>query len=306
MLVDLLCLMLPATLSSSSPAAAQRSFIATMPAMPPACRGPAITRNVSPRIRHPLQSEDSPPWSRRSGFRHRLPAVVEHRPNLAERVAHDVGVAQLQGAVLHQHAGNRTAAAIQLGLDHRAHSWPVGLGLLWIRIRNKADHLFQIVEMQPLLGRDLDKLRGASPLGRLQPAVRQLLLHPVRIRVGLVDLVHRHDDRHVRRLRVVDRFQRLRHHAIVRRHYDDNDIRDLRAAGAHPRKRFVPRRIQEHNLAPERRRIRLRDLHLVRADVLRNSASLTRRDIGRSDRIQQGSLAMIYVARMMASQPANA
>ena len=126
----------------------------------------------------------------------------------------------------------------------------------------------------------------------------QLLLdlHAVRLRLGLIDLVHRHDDRHVRRLRVVDRLQRLRHHAVVRSHYDHDDVGDLGAACTHAGKGLVTRCIEEHNLASKRRRIRLRDLHLVRADVLRNATGLARRHIRRTDRVQQRSLAVVDVA----------
>ena len=50
-------------------------------------------------------------------------------------------------------------------------------------------------------------------------------------------------------LRVIDGFDRLRHHAVVRRHHQNDDVRDLGAAGTHAGERFVARRINEHNLA---------------------------------------------------------
>ena len=52
----------------------------------------------------------------------------------------------------------------------------------------------------------------------------ELLLHAVGIGLGLVDLVHRDDDRHVGRLRVRDRFLGLRHHAVVGRDHQDDDV----------------------------------------------------------------------------------
>ena len=66
--------------------------------------------------------------------------------------------------------------------------------------------------------------------------------------VRLVDLVDRHDDRHVRRLRVVDRFARLRHDAVVGRDDEHDDVGHLRAAGAHQGERFVARRVEEHDV----------------------------------------------------------
>jgi hypothetical protein len=47
---------------------------------------------------------------------------------------------------------------------------------------------------------------------------------------------------------------------------------------------------------PERRRAFLGELHLVGADVLRNSARLARRHVGLADRVEQRSLAVIDVA----------
>ncbi len=79
---------------------------------------------------------------------------------------------------------------------------------------------------------------------------------------------------------MIDGLERLWHHAIIGRNHDHHDVRDLRSTSTHARKRLVTRSIEEHNLAPEGRRIRLRDLHLVRADVLRNSASFTCCHIG--------------------------
>ena len=49
-------------------------------------------------------------------------------------------------------------------------------------------------------------------------------------------------------LRVVDRFPRLRHHAVVGRDDQDDDVGDLGAAGAHQRERLVARRVEEHDV----------------------------------------------------------
>ena len=73
----------------------------------------------------------------------------------------------------------------------------------------------------------------AAPVFRQQAAVGQLLLDPVDLRVGLVDLVDRHDDRHLRRAGVIDRFDRLRHDAVVRRDHQNDNVRDLGAASPH-------------------------------------------------------------------------
>ena len=53
---------------------------------------------------------------------------------------------------------------------------------------------------------------------------------------------------------VVDRFLRLRHHAVVGGDDEDGDVRHLRAAGAHRGEGFVARRVEEGDLVPSRRR----------------------------------------------------
>ena len=117
----------------------------------------------------------------------------------------------------------------------------------------------------------------------------QLLLDALRIRVGLVDLVDRDDERHVARLRVRDRFLRLRHDAVVGRDDQHDDVGDLRAARAHRRERLVARRVEERDHA-------LRRLDVVGADVLRDAAGLAARDARAADRVEQRRLAVVDVA----------
>jgi hypothetical protein len=153
--------------------------------------------------------------------------------------------------------------------------------------------------LNALFGRNLHKdcafLARACPLFGNQPAIRKLFLHTVGVRFGLVDLVHRYDDRDLGGFGVIDGFERLRHHAIVGCHNDHNDVCHLGAARAHARKRFVAWRVQEDNLTPRCRRAFLRELHLVCADVLRNAARLAGGDIGLANRVEQRRLAVVHM-----------
>ena len=63
----------------------------------------------------------------------------------------------------------------------------------------------------------------------------QLGEHPLRIGVVLVDLVDRDDDRHIGRLGVVDRLDRLGHDAVVGGDDEHHDVGRLGAAGTHLR-----------------------------------------------------------------------
>lgn len=76
----------------------------------------------------------------------------------------------------------------------------------------------------------------------------QFFFDVVGIRAGLVDLIDGHDDRNAGALRVIDRFDGLRHDAVVGRYDDDRHVGDLRAAGAHGREGFMPRRVEEGDL----------------------------------------------------------
>ena len=64
-----------------------------------------------------------------------------------------------------------------------------------------------------------------------------------------IDLVQRHDDRHIRRPSMADGFFGLRHDAVVGRDDQHGDVGDIRAAGPHFGERFVARRIDERDLA---------------------------------------------------------
>ena len=89
---------------------------------------------------------------------------------------------------------------------------------------------------------------------------------------------------------MIDRFARLRHHAVVCRDDEHDDVGDFRAAGAHQRERFVARRVEKHDVPAGFRG------DVIRADVLRNAAGLALGDAGRPDGVEQRRLAVIDVA----------
>ena len=245
-------------------------------------------------IRHAFETQDLD-RSRWPGFFDGAPAIVKHRADLAEGVADDKAFAVAQRAILHQHARHRTAAAIELGFEHGADAGTIGSRLQVAKIGGEADHFEQQVEVHPLLRRDIDEDGRAAPGLGHQPAIAQLLLDAIRLRLRLVDLVDRHDDRHIGRLRVVHCFERLRHHAVIRRDHDDDDIRHLRAACTHAGESLVTRGIEEDDLAAECRRVLLGDADLVGTDVLRDATGLARGHVCFADCIQQRGLAMIDV-----------
>ena len=119
--------------------------------------------------------------------------------------------------------------------------------------------------------------------------MQELGQHVFRLGVMLVDLVDRHDDGRLRRLRVLDRFDRLRHHTVVRRHHEDDDVGGVGAAGAHGREGRVARRVEEGDLLAGL------ELHLIGADVLRDAACLARHDVSLTESIKKRGLAVVDV-----------
>ena len=139
-----------------------------------------------------------------------------------------------------------------------------------------------------LRGRDFDGDDVAAPLLDLHAVLGQLAAHALDVGVRLVDLVDGHDHRHLGGARVIDRFLRLRHDAVVGGDDEDDDVGHLRAAGTHHREGFVARRVEEDDLPAAL-------LDVIRADVLRDAARLAARDVGLADGVEQRGLAVVDV-----------
>ena len=151
----------------------------------------------------------------RTGFGDLLPLVVEQRAHAPEHRADQEVVADPQRAVLNDHRGHGSLTAIELGFEHGARGQPIRVGLELAQIRNEQHHLQKLIDVLALDRGDVDEDRVAAPLLRHQAAIGELLLDPVGLRIGLVNLVDGDDHRHLGRFGVVDRLERLRHHAVV-------------------------------------------------------------------------------------------
>jgi hypothetical protein len=119
--------------------------------------------------------------------------------------------------------------------------------------------------------------------------LHQAALHALEIGVGPVDLVDCDDNRHLRRARVVDRLDRLRHDAVVGGDDEDDEIGDFCAPRAHRGKRLMARRVEEGNAAAV-------DLNVVRADMLCDAAGLAFRHVRAADRVEKRGFAVVDVA----------
>ena len=85
---------------------------------------------------------------------------------------------------------------------------------------------------------------------------------------------------------MLDRLDRLRHHAVIRRDDEDHYIRGSCAARPHGRKRCVAGRVNEGDLA-------LRRIDTVRTDVLGDATGLAAGNASLADMVEQRCLAMV-------------
>src|ERR1039457_3708706 len=214
--------------------------------------------------------------------------VVEHRAHAAYGRAGEEDVADVKRALLHEHRRERALAGLAARLEHDAPGGPRRHGLQLEEIGLEQDHLEELVDSDFLLRGDLAGHDVAAEFLDEDSLLGELLLDALRVRLWLVDLVDGHDDRYLRGARVVDRFLRLRHDAVVGRDHQDDDVRGLGAARAHQGERLVPRRIEEDD------GLAFRD-DAVGADVLRDAAGLALGDVLLADRIEERRLAVVDV-----------
>ena len=194
--------------------------------------------------RHPVEAQDLD-QHRRPGRLDRLATVVEQRARPAPLGAGHDDVADPQRAALHQHRRHHAAAPVELGLDDRAVRLAVRVGPEIEQLGLELHRLDQLVEVGALDGAHRHRQDVAAELLEHDVVAQELLLHPVGIGVRPVDLVDRHDHRHSGGLGVADRLDGLRHHAVVGRHHQDDDVGHRGAAGAHRREGGVARGVDE-------------------------------------------------------------
>src|SRR5680860_221155 len=214
--------------------------------------------------------------------------VVEHRADLAVGAARDEVVTDPQGAGLHQHGRDGTAALVEVGLDDGTSCALVGICPQLGDVGLQQHHLEQVVEVLARLGGHVHHGRLAAELLGDEVVLRELGADPDRVSALLVDLVDRHDDRHLGGLDVVDRLHGLRLDAVVRGDHEDGHVRHARTTGAHLRERLVAGGVDEGDRPPV-----LGDL--VGTDVLGDAARLAGHDVGLADGVQQQRLAVVDV-----------
>jgi hypothetical protein len=150
-------------------------------------------------------------------------------------------------------------------------------------------HFEQLLDADALGRRNFADNRVAAVFLRHEPLLLQLALHAQEVRARQIDFVDCDHDLHLGGARMVDRLERGRHDAVIRRDDENDDVGHVRAARAHGGERLVARRVEESDEM-------LAALHGVGTHVLRDAARLARGDARLADRIEQRGLAMVDVA----------
>ena len=171
----------------------------------------------------------------------------------------------------------------------KARAGAFGLAVSLLDVGDEQDRLEQVVDAADLGGGDLDDDRVAAPLLGDEALLDELLADPLRVGVLPVDLGDSDEGRHLGGPSVADRLHGLGHDAVVGGDDDDREVGGLRAAGPHGDERLVAGRVDEGDEPPV-------PLGLVGADALGDAARLAGRDVGLSDRVEEGGLAVVDVA----------
>ena len=175
---------------------------------------------------------------------------VEHRADFAVDRAGDEVVADFQRSVLHQHGRDVAAASVDLGFENGAHRRQARIGFQILHVGDQQNHFEQQIQvLAGLVRKPRPSTVIAAPVFGQQALFGQFAFHAFRIDAGFVDLVDRDNDRDFCGSGVRNRFDGLRHDAVVGRDDENDDVGDPRAARAHQRERFVARCIEERDLA---------------------------------------------------------
>ena len=158
-------------------------------------------------------------------------------------------------------------------------------------LRLEQDLFQQLLDADALLGRHLGKEDVAPPLFRDHAGLGQFPFYPFRVGIGFVDLVDGHHQGHSRGLGVVDGLGGLFHDAVVRRHHQHHQVRDLGAPGPHGGKGLMARSVQKDHFS-----LLFGQLHIVGADMLGDAAGFPFGDPGLANRVQKRSFAVVHVA----------
>jgi hypothetical protein len=178
-----------------------------------------------------------------------------------------------QRPLLHQDGRHRTAAPVELRLEHHTFGATIRVGPRLDELRLEGHRLEKLFEARLPGRRDLHGEHLTPELFRDQTVLHQPLPRHLRVGVGEIALVQSHHDRDIRRPGVIDRLDGLRHDALGHRNHQNHEVGHLGAAGPHGGECGVTRSIDE------RERL-IVDGDPIGADVLSNASGFAGHHVG--------------------------
>ena len=215
--------------------------------------------------------------------------IIYHRADTADCRTGNNNVTLFQRTVLYKNRHDRAAAFIKAGFDDSTLRRTVRIGFEFLHLGKDGEVFQQVFNAHTgLCGNRADDGIAAPLLGN-EVILGELLLDALGICPRNVHLVDGNNDRDISCLRMVDAFNRLRHDAVIRCHNENCNIRYHRTAGTHRGECLMARRIQEGD------RLAV-DLNGIGTDCLRNAAGFSGGYVGIANIVQQGGLAVVYMA----------
>ena len=212
--------------------------------------------------------------------------VIDEGAYFAEVLLGRKRITHPQRAFLHEHRCNRPPALIKPCLNNGSLGLLVGICPEIKHFSLQQHHFKQLVDIYILLCRHLNKKSVAAPLLGKQAVVTQFLAHFFGIGLGLVDLVDGHNNRNLGGAGMIYRLYGLGSGPLFGGNDKNDDIGNLRAAGAHGRECFVARGVDKSDFPA-------RSGDLIGADMLGNTAFFPVGDAGIADGVKQACLAVI-------------
>ncbi len=146
-----------------------------------------------------------------------------------------------------------------------------------------------MVDVLSFTGGHGDDQTRTSPIFCGDVEFSEFSFHAIKIYAFFIDLVERDDERKICGFDNVNGFFCLRLHTVIRRDHQNGDIRNFCSARTHHGKRFMSRRV-------DKRKVTATPFHLIRPNVLRDSARFRVHDICFANRIEQFCFSMIHMS----------
>ena len=191
--------------------------------------------------------------------------------------------------ILYKQCCNRSSALIKFSFNNRTCSDCIWCSFQFLDICNCKNCFQKVINTITLFRTCRNKNCISTPFFRHYSKITHFTHDVIRIRIWLIHLVDRNNDRNICCLCMVNCFTCLWHHTIICSNNDNSDICNRCTTCSHRCKCFVTRCIQECNLSIINR-------YLVGTNCLCNTTSFTSCYLRLTNRIQKCCFTMVNMS----------